>query len=107
VEYIAEYLVCEIDMAGAKRINMVSLYDSIYAEKTEPAEPEQEPEPDAVAVVAPVAAPPLSGDAGDEIGYVFPGKAEESGGDLDDVDELAGALTALIVSELAAGVDKK
>jgi len=101
-------------MAGAKRINMVSLYDSIYAEKTEPAEPEQEPEPDAVAVVAPVAAPPLSGDAGDEIGYVFPGKAEESGGgraasagDLDDVDELAGALTALIVSELAAGVDKK
>ncbi len=106
VEYIAEYLVCEIDMAGAKRINMVSLYDSIYSEKTEP-EPEPEQEPDAVAVVAQVAARPLSGDAGDEVGYVFPSKAEESGGGADDVDELAGALTALIVSELAAGVDKK
>ena len=108
VEYIAKYLVCEIDMAGAKRINMVSLYDSIYSEKTET-------EPDAVATVsaiAAVAAPPLSGDAGDEAGYVFPGKEDEesagSGAGSDgDLDEIAGALTALIVSELAAGVDKK
>jgi len=120
VEYIAKYLVCEIDMAGAKRINMVSLYDSIYSEKLATAEPEQEPDAVAtVAAVAAVAARPLSGDAGDEAGYVFPGKEEESGaggggggsgsgvGSDGDLDELAGALSALIVSELAAGVDKK
>jgi hypothetical protein len=111
VEYIAKYLVCEIDMAGAKRINMVSLYDSIYSEKTE-TEPDAVATVSAIAEVAAVAAPPLSGDAGDEAGYVFPGKEDEesagSGAGSDgDLDELAGALTALIVSELAAGVDKK
>ena len=117
VEYIAKYLVCEIDMAGAKRINMVSLYDSIYSEKTE-TEPDAVATVSAIAEVAAVAAPPLSGDAGDEAGYVFPGKEEESGagsgggsgsgdGSDGDLDELAGALSALIVSELADGVDKK
>ena len=111
VEYIAKYLVCEIDMAGAKRINMVSLYDSIYSEKTE-TEPDAVATVSAIAEVAAVAAPPLSGDAGDEAGYVFPGKEDEesagSGAGSDgDLDEIAGALSALIVSELAAGVDKK
>jgi len=120
MDYIAEYLVCEIDMAGAKRINMVSLYDAIYAAPAVAAEPEAEAEAngeaDGVAVVVPVAAVaarPLSGDAGDEAGYVFPSKDEESAGSggggsgADDLDELAGALSALIVSELAAGDTKK
>ena len=130
IAYIDKYLVCEVDMSVAKRINMVSLYDTIYAApavaaaaeealsepetpvaesepatpepegtESEPASPEAEPEP----VVAVTPARPLSGDAGDEIGYAFPSKAV--GGD--DIDELAGALTALIVSEIDSGITKK
>ena len=129
ISYIDKYLVCEVDMSGAKRINMVSLYDTIYAAppvaaaaedavsepdtpvaESEPATPEPEgtesepasPEPEPAVAIAPAPARPLSGDAGDEIGYAFPSKAAA-----DDIDELAGALTELIVSEIDSGITKK